>query len=226
MLSVVKKFQLIFVKYIYADHNSSIVVKKKLNSLLKILDQNDTSALNVGAGLTRIHPKITNMDIFPGDHIDIVGFAEDIPCADESFDLIISQECLEHVRDPFKAMNEMYRVLKKGGKIYLQLPFIIGYHPGPTDFWRFTTEGIEELARRNQFTLLEKGIVVGGGSGYYRISVEFFAELLSIPVPLFYKPFKAVFAIVFYPFKAFDFILKYSRQKNRIPGGYYLIAQK
>ncbi|MEI6048941.1 MAG: class I SAM-dependent methyltransferase [Bacteroidota bacterium] len=226
MSLIIRKLQNIFVKYIYADHNSSSIVKEKLNDLLKILDQNNKTGLNVGAGDTKIHPRIKNLDIISGHQIDIVGFVEDIPCPDESFDLVVTQECLEHVKDPFKGMNEMYRVLKKGGKIYLQLPFIIGYHPGPTDFWRFTVEGIEELAIRSNFNLLEKGIVVGGGSGYYRISVEFFAVLFSIPFDFFYKSFKVFFALLLFPLKAFDYIFRYSHQKNRIPGGFYLIAQK
>jgi SAM-dependent methyltransferase len=226
MFNYLKRIQKIFVKHIYADHNNSHIVKVRLKCLLKILDQSDTAGLNVGAGYTKIHPKIKNMDIFPGKQIDIVGFAENIPCQDQSFDLVITQECLEHVKDPFKAMNEIYRVLKKGGKLYIQLPFIIGYHPGPTDYWRFTIEGIEELANRNSFIVLEKGIVGGGGTGYYRISVEFFAVLLSIPLNGLYKPFKALFALILFPLKGFDFLFNYSIQKNRIPGGFYLIAQK
>ena len=226
MLRLIRKLQQIFVNYIYADYNSGSVVRTKLKGLLEVLDQDNASGLNVGSGDVRVHPKLKNMDIFPGRHIDIVGFAENIPCPDESFDLVITQECLEHVRDPFKAVNEIYRVLRKGGKVYLQLPFIIGYHSGPNDYWRFTGDGIEELAKRNNFALMEKGIVAGGGSGYYRISVEFFAALFSILVPALYRPFKALFALLLFPLKACDYLFRYSKQKNRIAGGFYLIAQK
>jgi SAM-dependent methyltransferase len=226
MSEIIEKTKQFFFDYIYPDHNSRHIVKKKLKSLLSVLDQPETTGLNIGAGSIKLHPKIMNLDIIPGDQIDIVGYAENIPCGDDSFDLIITQECLEHVKDPFKAMNEIYRVLKKGGKLYVQLPFIIGYHPGPADFWRFTVEGIEELVVRNKLRLVEKGIVVGGGTGYYRISVEFFAGLLSIPFNPLYKPFKVLFAFILYPLKITDLLFRYSRQKDRIPGGYYLIAQK
>jgi SAM-dependent methyltransferase len=215
-----------FFDYIYPDHNSRKIVKLKLRTLLSILDQPETTGLNIGSGSSKYHPRIMNLDVCPGENIDIVGTAEDIPCEDDFFDLIISQECLEHVKDPFKATKEIYRVLKKGGKLYVQLPFIIGYHPGPTDFWRFTVEGIEELTLRCNLKTLEKGIVVGGGTGYYRISVEFFAGLFSVPFNFLYKPFKLVFAFLLYPFKVADFLFKYSPQKDRIPGGYFIIVQK
>jgi ubiquinone/menaquinone biosynthesis C-methylase UbiE len=62
------------------------------------------------------------LDIFPGKYVDIVAQAEDIPCEMESFDIIITQETLEHVKDPCKTMNEIKRLLKKGGR------FISSYH--------------------------------------------------------------------------------------------------
>ena len=44
-----------------------------------------------------------------------------------------------------EAIKECYRILKNDGKIYFQVPFIVGYHPGPTDFYRFTKEGIKNF---------------------------------------------------------------------------------
>ena len=225
-MKILKKLQELFVQYVYADHNNSPSVKKALKPLIKSLNDPGKSGLNIGSGETHLHPNIKNLDIFPGKYVDIVAQAEDIPCENESFDIIITQETLEHVRDPFKAMNEINRLLKKDGKVYIQLPFIIGYHPGPTDFWRFTREGILELAVRNNLKIIEVGITVGGGSGYYRISVEFFSCLIAIPLFFAYKPLKAFFSVVLIPLKVFDIFFKLSKQKDRIPGGYYIVAQK
>ena len=41
--------------------------------------------------------------------------AQTIPFENESFDVIFSCECLEHIPDPQKALNEIYRILKSGG---------------------------------------------------------------------------------------------------------------
>lgn len=214
-----------FVKLVYGDHNRSAAVKKALKKCMSRLGQNEL-ALNVGAGTTNYDKRIKNLDLFEGEHIDFVGTAEDMPMDDGTFGLVITQEVLEHVQDPFQAMNEIHRVLKPGGTLYCQLPFIIGYHPGPTDFWRFTKEGIKELVEKSGFVVEEQGITVGSSSGFYRIAVEYFAVLFSVILPFLYTAFKALFAVVLYPIKLLDYVMQFSKQADRIPGGYYVIAKK
>ena len=220
-----KKIKYKFVKLIYADHNKSYVVQKKLKQCLLELNSSDIG-INIGAGLTNIHPQIRNLDIFNGKNIFYVSKAEKIPEADDFFSLAISQEVLEHIENPTLAVHEIYRVLKKGGKFYCQIPFIIGYHSGPNDYWRFTKEGIVVLLKKAGFSIEEVGISVGSGTGFYRISVEFFATLFTILIPKFYIFFKAIFAVLLYPIKFSDFLFKFSNQKDRIPGGYFVIAKK
>lgn len=41
---------------------------------------------------------------------------------DSTYDFVISSNCLEHVANPLKALNEWLRILKPGGKILLVLP--------------------------------------------------------------------------------------------------------
>lgn len=47
---------------------------------------------------------------------------QDLPFADNSFDLIICNHVLEHVFDEKKAMRELFRVLTKDGRAILQVP--------------------------------------------------------------------------------------------------------
>jgi ubiquinone/menaquinone biosynthesis C-methylase UbiE len=48
-----------------------------------------------------------------------VADAENLQYSNEEFDIVISCECLEHVPDPQKMINELYRVVKKGGYVIL-----------------------------------------------------------------------------------------------------------
>jgi SAM-dependent methyltransferase len=190
------------------------------------LNDDDRIGLNVGSASRRLHPRLRNFDIRESPAVDIVGDAEAIPVEDSTFDVVVTQETLEHVRHPDVAMREIFRVLKPGGHLYCQLPFIIGYHPGPFDFLRFTKEGIHTLAENAGFQVEDAGMTVGPGYGFYRIAVEYCAIVSSAITPRVYRLAKALFAILLYPIKLTDRFLSYHPQADRIAGGYYIIARK
>ena len=220
-LSLRKKF----VRTIYADHNSSKAVTEVLSALLQSFGP-DAVMVNIGAGETQIDPRMKTLEIEAAPGIDIVGSATDLPIGDAGVDLVVTQEVLEHVDDPFKAVREIHRVLKPGGKAFIQLPFIIGYHPCPVDYWRFTEHGIQELARQAGFESVEAGMSVGPATGTYRILVEFFAILFSLPFPRSYKVFKGGAALLFYPLKWLDVLARHHPEANRISGGHFVVLTK
>lgn len=219
------KLKYIFIKKVYADHNDAKPVKAILRELLANLSL-DAKGLNVGSGKTKVDPRIMNMEIEPGDGIDIVGSVEDIPCDSNFFDLVITQEVLEHVRSPHLAVKEIHRVLKPNGIAFIQLPFIIGYHPCPRDYWRFTHEGLIELVESSNFEVMKIAVTVGPAVGFYRISVEFFSIVMAAIYSKLYKPAKFLFSIIFFPVKWLDPILKRSDEVNRIAGGYFIVCRK
>jgi len=215
----------LFVNKVYATHNRSPKIREAVHRLLTQIGSGGRG-LNVGAGSSQLHPALINVDLVPGPTIDVCASVERLPFPDEVFDLVVSQELLEHVRDPLRAMQEMRRVLKKGGTVYCQVPFIIGYHPGPTDFWRFTREGVRELVERANLECSEVTMAVGAGTGFYRIAVEFLAVFASRFVSVLYAPTKGICALLFYPLKWLDPFLSRSPEVDRIPGGYLVIARR
>lgn len=215
----------VFVERIYGDHNRSRIVRQRLSSVLSSLGP-EQLGLNVGAGLSKLHPRIVNVDVEAGVEIQCQSSAMALPFRDGSFDVVITQETLEHVADPFKAMDEMVRVLRSGGVLYCQLPFIIGFHPGPKDFWRFTVQGISEIVARAGLHHAVPIISVGGATGFYRISVEFVSGLVSLGWRPLYIPLKATCALLLFPLKWLDFLFALSPERDRIAGGYLVIAWK
>lgn len=220
----VGKFQKFIVKHIYADHNKSKSVAKILTQLLR---QNESGVmLNIGAGDTRIHPKIINLDLNESPNVDIVASASCMPFSDCSVDLVVSQEVLEHVPDPSAVLEEIYRVLRPSGCLYLQLPWIIGYHGCPRDFWRFSRDGILQIAANAGFCVQESGVTVGPFTGFYRVAVEAFAIFGSLFSSRLYKPFKLVAAILLLPIKVLDQISLNSQESHRLAGGFFIVAIK
>ena len=70
--------------------------------------------VEVGGGPARSHGS-TTLNVYPWENVDIIGDAHDLPYKDCVVDNIMSRAVLEHLEDPQTAVNEMYRVLKKGG---------------------------------------------------------------------------------------------------------------
>lgn len=52
-----------------------------------------------------------------------LGDLEDSGYENETFDYVTMMECLEHVEDPFVAMEEAYRILKKGAQVFVTVPY-------------------------------------------------------------------------------------------------------
>lgn len=139
--------------------------KEKLEAIFK--DKN--LIIDIGGGL-RISPEKNNrketdfpyllpliknvqykiLDKVPDYNPDMVGDVQDLPLEDNSVDAFVAMCVLTHVEEPQKAMREMYRCLKPGGKIFLFLPFLYYYHPLGDyykDFYRFTEDGIKYMMK-------------------------------------------------------------------------------
>lgn len=114
--------------------------------------------LNAGAGnrdLRSLIPgRVHNQDIAEGLHnadIDIVSPLHEIPVDDDFFDGIVCNAVLEHVANPEEVMAEFARVAKPGALLYLCVPFMQPEHLDPTDFQRYTIDGLQLLAERHGF---------------------------------------------------------------------------
>lgn len=120
----------------------------------------------IGSGLAGFYADsavdILAFDVYPSRYTQFVADAQAIPLADESVDGVIVQAVLEHVLEPARVVAEIHRVLRPGGVVYADTPFLQHVHEGPFDFTRFTESGHRWLFRR--FALLESGVVAGVGT--------------------------------------------------------------
>jgi SAM-dependent methyltransferase len=84
-----------------------------------------------------------------------------VPSKDESFDLVLSTQVLEHVGEPDRYLAECYRVLRPGGRLLLSTHGIFVYHPDPDDYWRWTCAGLQRVVTSAGFEVERFEGVVG-----------------------------------------------------------------
>jgi SAM-dependent methyltransferase len=65
-----------------------------------------------------------------------------LPSPQDSFDGVLSSQVLEHVIDPALYLREAFRVLKPGASLVLSTHGSWAYHPDPSDYWRWTVDGL------------------------------------------------------------------------------------
>jgi uncharacterized protein YbaR (Trm112 family) len=100
-------------------------------------------------------------DVSMGPRTQIIFDAHDLPFNDSSFQGVIIQAVLEHVLDPKRCVEEIYRVLDDQGLVYAETPFMQPVHMGAYDFNRFTPLGHRRLFR--QFQEIKSGATGGPG---------------------------------------------------------------
>lgn len=98
-------------------------------------------------------PNRVALDIRRGIGVQVIGDAQAIGLVDAVFDVVLCTEVLEHLPEPQRAIDEMFRVLKPGGTLLLTTRFLFPIHDAPHDYFRFTKYGLRHLLRR--FEVLE-----------------------------------------------------------------------
>ena len=111
--------------------------------------------LNAGAGSRDISALIDgdlfSQDIKEAPHIDYASPLHEIPVDDDFFDAIICNAVLEHVENPEQVLAEFGRVVRPGGVLYLCVPFMQPEHLDPTDYQRYTIDGLRREVERHGF---------------------------------------------------------------------------
>ncbi len=91
------------------------------------------------------------VDLIPaGDHVlagDLCGrdFLATYPSLRESFDIVYSNNVLEHFARPWIAAENLLSLLKPGGLCITIAPFAQRYHESPGDYFRYTPQGVISL---------------------------------------------------------------------------------
>lgn len=100
---------------------------------------------------SRYAAKITYVNIDRSTEPDIVCDAASVPFPQDSCDIVILGETLEHVPDPKAVLTEARRLLRPGGTVLASVPFMFPVHADPYDFGRYTEYYWEQTADKIGF---------------------------------------------------------------------------
>jgi SAM-dependent methyltransferase len=161
-------------------------------------------------------------DVSFGPLTALVCDAHDIPFEDETFDGVIVQAVLEHVVDPYRCVEEIYRVLKQSGLVYAETPFMQQVHMGRYDFTRFTHSGHRRVFRR--FDEVASGAVAGPGMAL-AWSYEYFLLSFTTSRPL-RGVLRAFARLTSFYLKYFDHYLVGKPAAIDAASGFYFLGRK
>jgi SAM-dependent methyltransferase len=142
-----------------------------------------------------------------------------IQLAENSIDVVLSTQVLEHVENPLFYLSEAHRILKEEGLLILSTHGYWMFHPDPTDFWRWTSSGLQKIVRESGFEIQYfRGII-----GRSAMGLQLFQDGIIFKLPTFLRP---VLAVLMQPFIAFFDVTTRQETKDRDACTFVLVAKK
>jgi len=124
---------------------------------VQLIEESQGLVLQLSAGGTdRRFSNVIECEFAIFRHTDVVGDVHNLPFLDEVFAGVISLNAFEHYREPERAMAEVRRVLRPGGKLFLHTAFLQPLHESPNHYFNCTKFGLMQWLR--DFTIEKIGV--------------------------------------------------------------------
>jgi SAM-dependent methyltransferase len=191
-----------------------------LNTVLGAFRPPTQQLLDLGCG-SRSLSGVVRCDLFispPGVRAD----AARLPFARASFDYVIATALLEHVPYPRRVVREISRVLRPGGLLYVEMPFLEGFHADPDDYQRLTFRGLDVLLR--DFEIIEREVCVGPSSALTWVLREYLSTWVANPYIALGAKFVAAWVTA--PLKYLDHFAARRPGAFRIAAGLAVLARR
>lgn len=125
-------------------------------TFLELVATTPGPALDCGAGGRRMAGVISiDIEAHPAHHAQ--ADALNLPFPDNTFSTVLSQAVIEHVTDPQRYADEIVRVLRPGGLVYVEGAFLQPVHQAPRHYFNVTAFGLAHVFRHLE--VLEQGTV-------------------------------------------------------------------
>jgi SAM-dependent methyltransferase len=185
--------------------------------------------VDLGAGGRRISPGTVCLDFVAGTGTDVVGDVQRLPFLDGSLDLVFATGLFEHVEDERAVIAEIRRVLRRGGLVHVEVPFLEAYHEDPIDCRRLTVDGLDRVMRSAGFATLGRGAHIGPTvtlvNTVARWSALWFEGESWIARALSFACFASL-SVLFWPLRFLDRYLIRKKGAHALAMGVYFTGEK
>lgn len=204
-------------------------IKNRYLKLIENYKGKEVRVLIIGAGQKSSYykeifgEKTVTSDVHLQYDVDIVFDAHHIPFENETFDIILAQQVLEHCIRPWQVADEFQRVVKKNGLIQIEVPFCFPFHSAPFDFYRYTYSGLRSLFK----LCTPKEITVPEGP-FSSIAIIISNALTESSNNRYIRIFWLIISrFLLWPLKYFDFLIA-RKVKNQmsLPKGFTVTFEK
>lgn len=182
--------------------------------------------VNVGSGPRVLASGVINVDIFPYAGVSFIVEDEALPFEDASISRVIYDNVLEHIKTPDISISEASRVLERGGLVYISTPFLYPFHSSPSDFTRWTSEGLFNMMERGQFEVVESGARSGPFSVIVLLLCYFVASCFCFGNRKVYWFIVNASLFIFFPVKLFDFFAARTPFVSNAASVLYIVGRK
>jgi SAM-dependent methyltransferase len=183
---------------------------------------NVARVVDIGSSTRLIDNRIIRFDIDHGAGVTVIGDGHFMPFATGEIDAVILTGVLEHVLDPVAFVAEAHRVLRRGGHVYVEVPFLQGYHPHPGDYQRYTKTGLQHLMRN--FREIDCGVCGGPSSALAWVASEYLAAHTGSQ--LGYLVAKFIGRWLTFWIKYLDWFSMHRRNALVLASGFYYVGEK
>jgi SAM-dependent methyltransferase len=198
------------------------LLRAKADSSTVLIIGSGEGDVDLEANLSSSRITLVRTDVYFAPQIGMVTDSHDLPFRAESFDAVVCQSVLEHVVDPFRCVSEIHRVLKPGGVVYAEVPFMQQVHAKAYDFTRFTMGGLRRLFR--EFEMIDAGVEGGPGMALAWSISWFFRALSASAVMEVFVLF--VLPVFIFWLKYFDYFVVNSPQAADAASELYFLGMR
>lgn len=180
--------------------------------------------LDVGAGGRHITPETVTVDRSRFSGTRICSDAHCLGVREASVDAVFSTGTFEHIAEPARALAEFRRVLKPGGLIHIEAPFLFPFHPDPEDHTRWTLEGLGALCERAGFERVRAGVHFGPASAVNVVLVAYARSWFTSRGMR--RAAELVASLLLTPHKYLDWFLVRRASARDLAAGVYFVGRK